>query len=80
VRAGNRCLRFAPSAGREQEFSGGPFDGIDGDDVDIAVQTSVLESIIENENISELLAFGEKTTLVSIYCNDDWNVFQTPLD
>src|SRR5437762_4320273 len=74
MRARNRRLRFAPPASRKEQFTGSPFDGINGDDVHIAMKAAMLESVIENENVSKLFLFRQPASFISICANDDWNI------
>ena len=67
-------FRFPPASDGQQHFAGSPFDGIDGDDIHIAMEPPMLKSVIENKDISELLLFRNQSGLVSIGADDDRNI------
>ena len=54
VAAADGSFRFAPPARWEKEFAGGPFHGIDGYDVHIAMKPPMLKSVIKDKNVPEL--------------------------
>src|SRR5262245_4222191 len=76
VCSGDRSLRFAPAAGRKQDFTPCPLKGIYRHNVDITVESSMLESIIQKEHITEFIPLGEQAGLVSICSDDDRDVSQ----
>jgi hypothetical protein len=78
VGACHRAFRFTPPADRKQGFSGSPFGGIDGNDIDIAVKAPVLKAVVENEYVSEITLFGGKARFVSITPDDNWNIAEAP--
>src|SRR5262252_3996635 len=66
-----RLLRLAPAPVRKKAFPRNPFDGVNGDQVDISIETTVLKSIIEKEQIPEVFIFGNEACRVTIGSDHD---------
>ena len=76
--ARHRAFRLTPPASRKQSFTGIPLDRIDGDNIHIAIETAVLESVIQNEYVSEFIFFSSDTGLIAVGANDDGNIAEAP--
>src|SRR5689334_21106651 len=74
--AGERSLRFAPATGRQQEFTISPLDWINGHNIDVAVKTPVLKSIIEYKDVAQLCFLGECSGFVPACADQDRNIAQ----
>src|SRR6185295_10242259 len=59
MRAFDCRLRFSPSSARQKLFVFRPFQGIDGDDIDIAKQPPMLKPIVEQKHITKIVLFCE---------------------
>src|SRR5579862_597695 len=60
------AFRFTPRSGREQGFSGSPFNRIDSQNIHIPMEPPMLEAIIQDEEVSQLVFLGSPAGLVSI--------------
>src|SRR5262249_48794151 len=67
-------LRFTPPAGRQQDFGGSPFQGIDSHDIHIAMEPSMLKSIVEQKDVSELFLLRESAGVISIGPDHDRHI------
>ena len=66
-----RFLGFSPAPVREKAFARDPFCGIDRDEIDIAEESAMLETIVENKEVPEVLRFCDQTCRITIRADDD---------
>src|SRR5439155_1930111 len=80
VSAPKGSFGFTPPAARKQGFARGPFGGIDGNEVHIAVETAMLETVIENKDVPELFFLCQAACFIAIRSNQNRDISQAAFD
>lgn len=76
----DRGPELAPRSGRKNLIFLIPLDWIDRDDINVAVEATVLKPIVEQKQIAQLFVFGRETSLISPFSNDNRDRGQSPRD
>src|SRR6188768_2293942 len=71
LRTLDRAFGFAPASERQQFFAFRPLGRIDSDEIHVAIQAAMLESIVENEQVAQSFALCQLSGFEAIGANND---------